>query len=112
MVIVQEIFGVNGHIRDLCDRYAADGFEAIAPALFDRARPSVELDYNPEARARVAEIRQEVAHTFNELGASHLQLGRSYGYAETLEPGADILIRAIKQALDPDRRINPGVLGL
>ncbi len=70
------------------------------------------LAYNPEARAKVAEIRQEVADTFSELGASHLQLGRSYRYAEALEPGAAIMIRAIKQVVDPDRRINPGVLGL
>ena len=46
VVVVQEIFGVNAHIRDVCDRFAADGYEAIAPALFDRVRPGIELGYD------------------------------------------------------------------
>jgi carboxymethylenebutenolidase len=37
VVIVQEIFGVNAHIRSVVDRYASFGYRAIAPALFDRA---------------------------------------------------------------------------
>jgi len=45
VVIVQEIFGVNSHIRNVCDGYAARGFVAIAPALFDRIRPDITLDY-------------------------------------------------------------------
>jgi carboxymethylenebutenolidase len=45
LVIVQEIFGVNAHIRSVADGYAKDGFLAIAPALFDRIRPGVELTY-------------------------------------------------------------------
>ncbi len=36
LVVIQEIFGVNGHIRDVCDGFAADGYTAIAPAVFDR----------------------------------------------------------------------------
>ncbi len=36
IVIAQEIFGVNSHIRSVCDGYAADGYRVIAPALFDR----------------------------------------------------------------------------
>jgi len=46
VVIVQEIFGVNAHIRSVVDRYAALGYHAIAPALFDRIEPDVELDYD------------------------------------------------------------------
>jgi carboxymethylenebutenolidase len=45
LVIVQEIFGVNGHIRSVADGYAKDGFLAIAPALFDRIERDVELGY-------------------------------------------------------------------
>ncbi|HWG22056.1 MAG TPA: dienelactone hydrolase family protein [Terracidiphilus sp.] len=45
LVVVQEIFGVNAHIRRVADGYANDGFLAIAPALFDRIEPGVELDY-------------------------------------------------------------------
>ncbi|HEY0519916.1 MAG TPA: dienelactone hydrolase family protein [Ilumatobacteraceae bacterium] len=48
VVVVQEIFGVNGHIRSVADRYAAAGYLAIAPAIFDRDRPGVELGYTPE----------------------------------------------------------------
>jgi carboxymethylenebutenolidase len=45
VVVVQEIFGVNSHIRSVADGYAAEGFLAIAPALFDRVRPGIELGY-------------------------------------------------------------------
>jgi carboxymethylenebutenolidase len=60
IVVIQEIFGVNAHVRDICDRFASAGYAAIAPALFDRLRPGVELDYNEagvaEGRALVAEL--------------------------------------------------------
>ncbi len=46
LVVIQEIFGVNSHIRSVVDDYAAQGFYAIAPALFDRAQPGLELGYN------------------------------------------------------------------
>ncbi|MBX3454948.1 dienelactone hydrolase family protein [Ferrovibrio sp.] len=46
LVICQEIFGVNNHIRKVVDGYAADGFLAIAPALFDRVEKNVELQYD------------------------------------------------------------------
>lgn len=48
IVIVQEIFGVNPHIRSVVDRYAALGYHAVAPALFDRVRKGVELGYDAE----------------------------------------------------------------
>ena len=44
LVLVQEIFGVTDHIRDLCDEYAADGYEVLSPALFDREHPGFEAD--------------------------------------------------------------------
>ena len=47
LVIAQEIFGVNSHIRAVCDDYAAEGYVAIAPALFDRVEPGIELGYSP-----------------------------------------------------------------
>lgn len=46
LVVAQEIFGINGHIRRVCDRFAAEGFEVVAPALFDRVQRDVELDYS------------------------------------------------------------------
>ena len=48
LVVVQEIFGVNAHIRSVADGYARDGFLAIAPALFDRIERDLQLDYSPE----------------------------------------------------------------
>ncbi len=48
IVIVQEIFGVNIHIRSVCDRYAEKGYVAIAPALFDRLEAGIERGYEPE----------------------------------------------------------------
>ena len=47
LLVVQEIFGVNSHIRSVADGYAADGYLAIAPALFDRVERGVELGYSP-----------------------------------------------------------------
>lgn len=48
LVVLQEAFGVNRHIRSVTDAYAADGFLAIAPALFDRKERGVELGYSGE----------------------------------------------------------------
>jgi carboxymethylenebutenolidase len=46
LVVVQEIFGVNQHIRSVTDRFAAEGYLAVAPAIFDRAQPKAELAYD------------------------------------------------------------------
>ncbi|MBL4721992.1 MAG: dienelactone hydrolase family protein [Alphaproteobacteria bacterium] len=45
IVVIQEIFGVNKHIREVTDSYAADGYLAISPAVFDRQKTGVELGY-------------------------------------------------------------------
>lgn len=57
VVVVQEIFGVNSHIRSVADGYAADGYVAIAPSLFDRVRRNVELGYAPEDIAAGRELK-------------------------------------------------------
>src|SRR5713101_10112701 len=46
LIVVQEIFGVNSHIRSIADGYAADGYLAVAPAFFDRAQRGVDLGYS------------------------------------------------------------------
>ncbi|WP_395674476.1 dienelactone hydrolase family protein, partial [Phenylobacterium sp.] len=48
LVLAQEIFGVTAHIRGLCDGFAEDGYEVIAPSFFDRQRPGFEAGYGPE----------------------------------------------------------------
>ncbi|HVL34547.1 MAG TPA: dienelactone hydrolase family protein [Burkholderiales bacterium] len=62
IVVIQEIFGVNRHIREVADGYAADGYLAIAPALFDRVSRNVELAYTPEDIAKGREIRGKVTN--------------------------------------------------
>ena len=47
IVVVQEIFGVNHHIRGVCDRFAAEGYAAVAPAVFDRFVRNFECGYTP-----------------------------------------------------------------
>lgn len=48
LVLLQEIFGVNSHIRSVADQYSREGFWVIAPALFDRVQLRVELGYTPD----------------------------------------------------------------
>jgi len=57
VVIAQEIFGVNSHIRSVCDGYAKDGYVAIAPALFDRYEAGVDIGYTPADVAKGRELK-------------------------------------------------------
>ena len=52
VVVVQEIFGVNSHIRAVTDRFAAEGYLAVAPAIFEHVEKGFEVGYDPESRAR------------------------------------------------------------
>jgi carboxymethylenebutenolidase len=59
VVVIQEIFGVNHHIRAVCDRIAGNGYVAIAPAIFDRLDPNFQSGYSPD---EVAVARKFVAN--------------------------------------------------
>tara|TARA_R110002167_G_scaffold83009_4_gene226075 strand:+ start:628 stop:1299 length:672 start_codon:yes stop_codon:yes gene_type:complete len=60
IVVLQEIFGVNIHIRELCDGFAADGYIALAPALYDRSsHKNCQLGYTPEDIAIGRDLREE-----------------------------------------------------
>jgi carboxymethylenebutenolidase len=60
IVVIQEIFGVNKHIRELCDGFAADGYLAIAPNLSDRSsKRGVDLGYTPEDIAEGRKYREQ-----------------------------------------------------
>jgi carboxymethylenebutenolidase len=65
VVVLQEAFGVNPHIRSVCDRLAAEGYVAVAPALYDRHEAGIELGYTDadiqQARAIMVEIPWEKA---------------------------------------------------
>lgn len=60
LVIVQEIFGVNAHIRHMVDRFAAHGYIAVAPCLFDYVDRDVALDYTPEGVERGRALAEQV----------------------------------------------------
>jgi carboxymethylenebutenolidase len=57
LVVIQEIFGVNHHIRSVTDRFAADGYVALAPAVFDRVEPGLSIGYTPDDIERGRQIR-------------------------------------------------------
>jgi len=59
VVVIQEIFGVNHHIRAVCDRLAAEGYVAIAPSIFDRTEPNFQCGYSPD---EIAEARKFIAN--------------------------------------------------
>ncbi|MEN2786655.1 dienelactone hydrolase family protein [Sphingomonas qilianensis] len=63
LVLVQEIFGVTDHIRDLAEEYARDGYEVLAPALFDREHPGFEAGYDADGLARGVELARQL-HPF------------------------------------------------
>lgn len=48
LVLIQEIFGVTDHIKEQCDSYAAEGYEVLGPALYDREAPGLQASYSPE----------------------------------------------------------------
>jgi carboxymethylenebutenolidase len=72
VVVLQEIFGVNSHIRSLTDGFAAEGYTAIAPALFDRIRRGIELGYGPEERPQAVGYMQQLKNedTLKDVGAA------------------------------------------
>lgn len=71
-----------------------------------------DFERSPATEAAVAHGRRRLIDLFAELGAAHLQIGKTYPYRERRENVAWALLAAIKQAVDPGGRINPGSLGL
>jgi carboxymethylenebutenolidase len=59
IVVIQEIFGVNHHIRSVCDRLVQEGYVAVAPALFDRTQKGFECGYTPD---EIANARKFIAN--------------------------------------------------
>lgn len=84
LVVIQEIFGVNRHIRAVADDFASQGYLAVAPALFDRAERGVEMDYSPPSIERGRALAMQVApHALRDVAAA-----LAYGHAQTGRPGA------------------------
>lgn len=63
VVVVQEIFGVNHHIRSMADRFAAEGYAVVAPAVYDRVQRDVELGYTQADIDSGREIRMKLSDT-------------------------------------------------
>jgi carboxymethylenebutenolidase len=84
LVVVQEIFGVNSHIRSVADGYAKDGFLVIAPALFDRLERDLELTYGDDDMKKAFELYPslnpelsllDIAAAFKEVAKSGKKTG-------------------------------------
>lgn len=82
-----------------------------AKVLGDKFAKFKDIPANPAARAVVKDLRGELAELFRGLGAIHSQLGKFYMFAGNIEPSTYAVLTAIKGALDPERRFNPGNLG-
>lgn len=70
------------------------------------------FDANPSAAEATARIRRELIELFQDVGGIHMQIGKSYPYREGLRAESWRLVEALKTAVDPERRVNPGSLGL
>lgn len=65
VVVIQEIFGVNAHIRDLCERFAAVGYTAIAPALYDRFERGFDVGYTQDDIALGRDLKTKANDSFD-----------------------------------------------
>jgi len=72
VVVVQEMFGVNPHIRKIADSFAAKGYVAIAPSLFERVKPGVELPYDNDGLSAGIDLMQQVGteHPLGDIQAA------------------------------------------
>jgi carboxymethylenebutenolidase len=86
LVLVQEIFGVNAHIRSVADGYAKDGFLVVVPALFDRFDRDVELSYDAEDRPRAYGYYQRLKPEI-----SLLDVAAAYGAAKESGKGIGVI---------------------
>ena len=100
--LIEPSFYWKDAIEDFHMRYLESGFLRKLP----RHPP------NPAGREAVARIRRELAEMFMLMGAAHFQIGRFYPYRDSRHDDAFNLLKAVKQHVDPDGLMNPGVLGL
>lgn len=103
VVVVQEIFGVNQHIRRVVDDYAANGYVAIAPAMFDLVRPDVELGYDADGRqqgmALVGKITFDAALDLVEAAAARIADAGKVGVVGFCWGGTVAYLSAIRLGL-------------
>ncbi len=83
LVVIQEIFGVNGHIREVADGYASEGYAVVAPQIFDRVEPDVELGYTEADMGRGIDLafqKLQMQNTLADLQAA-VHLASQHGKA-------------------------------
>ena len=85
LVVVQEIFGVNQHIRSVTDRFAQEGYFSVAPALFDRVEPHVELTDGSEGMQKGIALAQKINI---EDAVKDVEAALQYAAKETGKPAA------------------------
>jgi carboxymethylenebutenolidase len=80
LVIIQEIFGVNSHIRGVCEEYGLEGYQVLAPALFDPAEKSVELPYDPSSFAKGRELAGRIGweRALEDINSAVVELKKSH----------------------------------
>jgi FAD/FMN-containing dehydrogenase len=83
-------------------RYLPQEYLAVMP----------EYEANPQGRELVREMRGKIQDIFSDMGAVHMQVGKSYPYMRGRQEPAVHILKDIKQSLDPDGIMNPGALGL
>ena len=86
LVLVQEIYGINAHIRGVADGYAKDGFLVVAPAIFDRFERGVELRYDGEDQKRAFEFYQKLKPE-----VTLLDVAAAYGAAKEAGKGIGVV---------------------
>ncbi len=88
IIVIQEIFGVNAHIRDITQRFAKEGYIAIAPAIYQRQAPGFETGYTPEAitvgrkyknQTQASELLQDIQSAINYLQNLPQIKGENFG---------------------------------
>jgi carboxymethylenebutenolidase len=79
LVVIQEIFGVNSHIKNVTDGFAADGYVALAPALFDRVERDFETGYTPAdiERGRMVRGKLQIEDAVKDVRAAVKELQKS-----------------------------------
>jgi carboxymethylenebutenolidase len=102
IVVVQEIFGVNDHIRRVTTGFAEEGFVAVAPALFDRVERNVELGYDPpgfeRGRALVGQIDYADVMRDVDAAVAHLSAHGKVGVVGYCYGGAVVWLAAARLA--------------
>jgi len=86
-VVIQEIFGVNKHIQEVTDGYADAGYHAIAPKLFDRAEPDIELGYEGEDMQRGIDLAFNHTDRAKALADIQAAINHVAGNASTAKVG-------------------------